>query len=351
MGIIGPRFASLWHQCCSQKYLGVIKESGRAVEVFIIISGFAIYNLMDTTPQTWCRFVTRRLFRIYPVYIISLGLGVVAFFLTTKTIGLIPFDSALLKEREFQRFFDGESFFYLHLVSHLFLINGMIPSFLLPNSNAAILPTSWSLSLEFQFYCIAPFLFRIINRSLLSASVLIFAVFILYRKCSPMPFFDPGSFLFQVLPLFIFGMLFGLAFSRLGKKDLIVLMSFAFFTTFFAFCFSELMFFRKLEVLVNRYGLAVNIFLISLTLEVLFGGFSIKFFKQLGDVSYSVYILHYPVMIIGLWLTKNLWVGWDSLKIFIFIMIPIMLLIVLIISPLFFRLIEVPWIAKGRALS
>lgn len=332
-------------------YLGIIKQSGRAVEVFIIISGFVIYNLINTVPQTWGQFITRRLFRIYPVYIISLSLGVVAFCINTDTLNCIPFDSSFLKQREFKRLFDEKSYFLWHLVSHVFLIHGMVPSFFLPNSNAAILPTSWSLSLEFQFYCLAPFLFRIFNRSLLSASILIFAVLVLYKICSPMPFFDPGSFIFQVLPLFIFGMLFGLAFSKLNKKRLAVLMSVAFFTSFLAFFCRELIHFRMLEVLLNKYGLAVNIFIILLTLVVFFGSVYIGLFKRLGDVSYLVFILHCHFMIIGLWSTKYLWVGWDSLKIFTFIMVPIMLLIVLVISPLSFGLIEVRWIAKGRALS
>lgn len=47
-----------------------------AVGVFIILSGFAIWNLLSTSQQSWRQFMVGRIFRLYPVYPVALALGI-----------------------------------------------------------------------------------------------------------------------------------------------------------------------------------------------------------------------------------------------------------------------------------
>ncbi|MGA7936760.1 MAG: acyltransferase family protein, partial [Kovacikia sp.] len=52
-------------------------ENGYAVDVFIILSGFVIFLLLDTNPhKSYAQFIVERLFRIYPIFLVALLVGV-----------------------------------------------------------------------------------------------------------------------------------------------------------------------------------------------------------------------------------------------------------------------------------
>jgi peptidoglycan/LPS O-acetylase OafA/YrhL len=132
-----------------------------AVDIFIILSGFVISFLIakfqNTDPKTaYKAFITNRFFRLYPVYLICLIIAIPASTLVpsilehsswSNTSYFIPLRSIVASEQTHP---------IQHLALHLSLLNGLIPKSLLSNATATFLPTAWSITLEWQYYLVAP---------------------------------------------------------------------------------------------------------------------------------------------------------------------------------------------------
>src|SRR5690606_21046789 len=72
------------------------------------------------------------------------------------------------------RMAEVESNWYTHLFAHLSMLHGVIPDSVLKYSVSSILAPAWSISLEWQFYILAPLLFWIATRSVSWAGLLVF---------------------------------------------------------------------------------------------------------------------------------------------------------------------------------
>src|SRR6267142_3186556 len=113
-------------------------QASWAVNGFLILSGFVIAKLIIEKGESYRAYLTRRFFRLYPVFIIC----------------LIP--SIFLFERQ------PIGWFLSSLATHLSLLHGIVPESwsIGPVGNecfaASILPPAWSISLEWQYYLIAP---------------------------------------------------------------------------------------------------------------------------------------------------------------------------------------------------
>lgn len=114
-------------------------QASWAVNGFLILSGFVMAKLIIERGEGYGAYLTRRFFRLYPVFIVC----------------LIP--SIFLFERQPIGWFIGS------LASHFTLLHGMVPesASIGPVGNecfaASILPPAWSISLEWQYYLLAPF--------------------------------------------------------------------------------------------------------------------------------------------------------------------------------------------------
>jgi len=175
--------------------------AGGAVDTFIILSGFVITYLLHTRPQTYRQFLTGRFFRIYPVFFICLLLGLGAVFLTPFilnhaawqaniyfTVFQIPASAATLAHP------------FSYLATHLTLLYGVIPEKILPFTGVALLAPAWSITLEWQYYMVAPLLARLIcsRTGLLVLGLICWCDFIYAH-------FWSGAFLPAKLSLFLIG--------------------------------------------------------------------------------------------------------------------------------------------------
>jgi peptidoglycan/LPS O-acetylase OafA/YrhL len=127
-----------------------------AVEVFIILSGFTIAALLNKRREAYHIYLARRFLRIFPVYLLFLFLSVL-----TAPFALSVWQAAPDGVMKASRVVIGQdSLAYLpwHLVAHVFAFHGLIPPKLLPSTDFAFLGQAWSISLEWQFYLIAPML-------------------------------------------------------------------------------------------------------------------------------------------------------------------------------------------------
>lgn len=129
-----------------------------AVLVFTILSGFVITHLILERREPYGPYIVRRFLRIYPVYFVALLAGIggtcLAFdaFLVPPWGDLSPATGRMLKQADSLA---GDGLFW-HLAAHLSLLHGAISSRVLYESQYMFLGPAWSLSLEWQFYLVAP---------------------------------------------------------------------------------------------------------------------------------------------------------------------------------------------------
>jgi peptidoglycan/LPS O-acetylase OafA/YrhL len=121
-----------------------------AVDVFIILSGFVIFHLLSTG-EDYRTFITRRWFRLFPVFAVCFLFSLVLFaWLHVNDVVAfgIPYSPHVTG----------------HLLAHATMLHGAVPAWLLPDAARAILVPAWSISLEWQFYLVAPLLFALAVR-------------------------------------------------------------------------------------------------------------------------------------------------------------------------------------------
>ncbi len=132
-----------------------------AVDTFIILSGFAISFLLHHRSQSYAAFMRGRAFRIYPVYLFCLALGIATSFLVPGILQTAPWRADTVYF-EWMRTISGyeSSAFGGHVFWHLTLLNGLLTRDFLPGATSTLLAPAWSITLEWQYYLVAPFLAR-----------------------------------------------------------------------------------------------------------------------------------------------------------------------------------------------
>ena len=161
-------FLALWvvigHALKSAGYMPPILDQhgaanpGLAVDVFIMLSGFVIFDLLDNKQEGYGAFIARRFFRIFPLYIVALIAGAALAGTALDWMQGIPWRT---------KFSDGNMAIaqstYSHLpaqfLAHLTGLHGLVPDGILPFSEYGIIGQAWSISVEWQFYLVAPLLF------------------------------------------------------------------------------------------------------------------------------------------------------------------------------------------------
>jgi peptidoglycan/LPS O-acetylase OafA/YrhL len=236
---------------------GWVKLSGKygwiGVEMFFVISGFIIpYSLWRSNFKLnlhWKKYLIKRAIRIYPAYLITILL-----------IILLCYASVVVKN--FQG--DSQAITFLNLFLHMGFLNGIF--------NQDWLNTSfWTLGIEFQYY----FLIILVYPLLVSTNLILKLLF-LSTSCV-LPFvFPQENLIFNWLLLFNFGIL---AFQFMAKKiSLFQYLTLTIFVTFVAY-------FNK-DFLIALAG-----FLTS-TMIVFINSPKIRILEFLGELSYSLYLLH-----------------------------------------------------------
>lgn len=144
-GWFGPKFHG-------QSLLSELADS--TLDLYILLSGFAITRLLLIKREPYRRYMWRRVCRIVPAYWLALSAAIalngwLAANLrrlpqTPDTIGLIMICDI------------GPSRVWIDGPLHYTLLHGLAPVPLLPWAPFTFLGIAWSLSLEWQYYCIAP---------------------------------------------------------------------------------------------------------------------------------------------------------------------------------------------------
>jgi peptidoglycan/LPS O-acetylase OafA/YrhL len=166
---------------------GFIMAGHYAVLIFIIISGFVITHLVSEKPEPYRLYILRRFMRIFPLFAVTCVLGyftsdILAHALTKVSWAADPFfiDNRIAIFSGIAR--TDHAFFWQNLLAHLLMLHGAIGDNILPFSQYAFNSPAWSLSLEWQFYLIAPFAILLASRprSLVRAALVIAILEIAY---------------------------------------------------------------------------------------------------------------------------------------------------------------------------
>ncbi|MET0382559.1 MAG: acyltransferase [Burkholderiaceae bacterium] len=286
--------------------LGRLNDMGSgAVTVFIILSGFVITHLLIEKHEPYRLYIARRFLRIYPIYFLAFAAGVFTTFLMYRFFlgadGIAAhatqhvFQVPNLDHREMDFKATG-AHLYEYLLLHLVMLHGVVPNNVLFDSPSMFLKSAWSLSLEWQFYLVAPLVVWAARRRWASIALALACV-VLYKLSIEQRFgeFFLPSFLPAAGPYFAIGILCRLAVTRAwGAGSWVAVLILA------AYWLRV----RPAGEAVVLWGVFFGASLVRAgrsrargAFERLFAAlFDSRLAKHLGNPSYSTYLLHMPVL-------------------------------------------------------
>lgn len=300
------------------------------------------------SPKTITTFWLRRFFRIAPLFYILL---IVALFFG-ETFGHYRdlISSTWIETQADTDKYDDTSF--INLFTHLSFMFGFLPYF---SARTAI--PDWSIGLEMQYYAIFPFLMLLIMKfGYIRSSVVLMASCVVVSYMAPdyfSAFPRPSMILFK-LPLFIAGMLIYKSVVENKKHFIIIALLAPLFSWFMGYFMSrglvviEMFIIIALATLLMKHGEKTLINRVALTGKWFL---SIRLSRFLGEVSYSVYLLHLMIIIptIGV-LVQYPWFA-ELAPILRFLLVTVTVLpVTYALSTLLFKYVEEKGIAVGKKL-
>jgi peptidoglycan/LPS O-acetylase OafA/YrhL len=274
-----------------------------AVNVFIIVSGFVITHLLLSKREEYLPYITRRAFRIFPIYLFSLALAISVTGLYATAYGL-PWVSG--GDIKLDRIASQNENFVTHLALHLTMLHGLVPTQVLPYSVSAFLTPAWSLSLEWQFYLVAPFLIPLLLRSTRAMIVTCGVLLAVHKLASSGLIGDwqYPAFLPLTIQYFLIGILSRavLEYRPLANAGAELLVVLALITIKFASAIEAIIWIAFLACAMSEAGrVSFKVPGANFLTDVFVKN---RFIATIGTWSYSTYLIHIPIfsIVVGTYL-------------------------------------------------
>lgn len=324
----------------------IVTGTGVAVEVFIIVSGFVIAHLRATSRESYPLYIARRFLRIAPIYFFCIALSILTVACYRDMIAL-PWVS--MQQMRFDRLLQTEAHWWAHIAAHATLLHGLIPESVLKYSSSAFLSPAWSLSLEWQFYLVAPLLLAWMNRStrlLAAMCALLLAAGWAARRWWGDDYQYPSMLLLGI-QYFVIGMVSRLALDRMAQlgRHILPAMGLLLIAALATRNLALVIWVPFLAVIVlqhaGRRGAAVT------RLEWWIASNPLA--RLMGKVSYSTYLIHIPLFSIVMyaWSQFQPLSSQSSQQ----AAIGLAMLLLPFVSWALYQWVEKPFIAFGKKLS
>ena len=321
-----------------------------AVDTFIILSGFVISFLLHHRHQSYGAFMRGRFFRIYPVYLVCLALGIASSFLVPAIIGAASWKDTIYFEWMAEFVKQEQAAFGSHVFWHVTLLNGLLTKDFLPLATGTLLAPAWSITLEWQYYLVAPLLARGVKSAF--GLLAIGAVAWLGLEFASDWRNPQLSFLPAQLPLFLIGIAsYHLYHARCEGSSIRFLPSLAPAALI------------VLALASNWHSVALTAWAIGFGCIMVRGNDPFSRFlgiarqillhpalQHLGKLSFPVYLVHWPLIILLLTVILRVRPGIPghlALAVLIVVGIPV----ILVAAEIIHRLIEKPGMDLGKRLE
>ncbi len=332
----------------------IVCRGAHAVDVFVLLSGFVIFKLLDARRESYGVFITRRFLRLYPVYIVLFLAAIPAARLAVGNLVLAShyFTGAQAAHlaAQYRAWFEHLGW---HTVLHFSMLHGVVPRAILPEGPGAFLEPAWSVSLEWQFYLVAPLAYalatsaRRLHRVAVSlAALLAFAL----AAAGLVPFVDFGAALPFHAEYFFIGAVSWFFYKRASALPLSNTPTVVFLvTSLFVFQLG-----RR-----NPQLIAVCVWMIVLGLllerdgrwmRLLTTPFCHPVAQFVGRISYSMYLCHMILLYLMQYLLLRFAPSLGRTAHCVWLVM-LTFAAALPVSALLFRWIEEPAIRLGRALK
>lgn len=303
---------------------GYFSFGGSGVDIFFVLSGFIITYTSSRdihNPNALFSFLKRRFVRIYPTYwLIISGFLVVQFFLPAVYRSSYSSDAG-----------------------------NLIPTYLLLPGHTMVNGVSWTLTNELFFYLLFSLAFLFPNKKLFFRIMSVYALILagIYITGNNFTLGNRWADLL-IFPMnieFFMGVVAAIFFSKVPPRFCWVLMVLG-VVLFLAGGMSEVnrhMLFANGFNRVIYYGIPAFLVIIGIVrLELTRDLRPHGILTSLGDASYSLYLLHLPILAAS---TKLL-ARFNGSNFFYHVIIVLLVIVVCIMSVLFFKFIENPLIRK-----
>lgn len=353
--------ASLWvvlgHICILVDFhFPILSDPAMGVDLFILLSGYLMAkNYMErkevepwTATSTFKKFWLRRFFRIAPLYYVLLifAIGFGSYFGEARD-AIANFYPAT--QTNTSRYIDGS---LMNIFTHVTFLFGFLPYY----SFNTVLP-DWSIGLEMQFYILFPFIMLgVMKFGFARTSVAVILLCVIARALLPNYFaaFPMPSMILIKLNMFVAGMLIanGVRNKNIGYIMLALLATVA-------------SLYQHDSINKMRYAAQIGMILMMATILWTHTEHSAiakllrlprwvltnKFSVFLGDVSYSVYLLHLMIVlpVIAFLLVNTTFMEHTSVLRFCMATL-IILPLTYIVSYFLYKLIEKPGIKIGKSI-
>lgn len=135
-------------------HIPLIDQNTLAVDVFVLLSGFVIAMLIDRKAEPYGQYLARRAFRLFPLYIVVLAVSAALLPMQIEAWAAAPTTAANVNRLKLAT--NGLDHLTTHLLVHIPLLQGVFPRGVGPQAAYTIVGQAWSISLEWQFYVVAP---------------------------------------------------------------------------------------------------------------------------------------------------------------------------------------------------
>ncbi len=127
-----------------------------SVSVFMIISGFVITHLIIQKRESYSIYIFRRFMRIFPLFALTCAIGFFCIPLAATVSDNVTWGDKIWLGSLAQEYYTQTEYFWPNFWAHLTMLHGAISTKILPAGPYAFNAPAWSLSLEWQFYLVAP---------------------------------------------------------------------------------------------------------------------------------------------------------------------------------------------------